>query len=180
MNTSQMGQITLAYVQAALVILEKQFLVPYGDYKRYDLVIEEFDGSFNRVQCKTGRIIRGAIYFPTSSTVARSRSGKKTVRTPYRGQVELFGVFCPDNGKVYLVPAEDVPKTHASLRIEPPKNKQKTRIQWAQPYEIASFGAVVKLGSRLNGIQENAGSNPAGSTSSRKQDSLSGSLFPDL
>jgi PD-(D/E)XK endonuclease len=168
MNTSQVGQITLAYVQAALILLEKQFLVPYGDYKRYDLVIEEFDGSFNRVQCKTGRIIRGAIYFPTSSTVARSRSGKKTVRTPYRG--ELFGVFCPDNGKVYLVPADEVPMTAAWLRLEPPRNKQNARIKWAQPYEIASFGAVAKLGSRLNGIQEIAGSNPAGSIQTRASD----------
>ena len=70
--------------------------------------------------------------------------------------------------------------TAAWLRLEPPRNKQKARIKWAQPYEIASFGAVAKLGSRLNGIQEIAGSNPAGSTSSRKRDSSSGSLFPDL
>jgi hypothetical protein len=179
-NTSKIGLITLVQVRWALVMLGKQVLEPSGDFKRYDLVIEEEDGSFKRVQCKTGRIVRGAIYFPTSSTVARSRSGKKTVRTAYRGQVELFGVFCPDNGKVYLVPADEVPMTSARLRLDPPRNQQKTRIQWAQPYEIASVGAVVKLGSRLNGIQESAGSNPAGSTSSRNNDSSSGSLFPDL
>jgi hypothetical protein len=179
-NTSQIGLITVEQVRLALVMLEKQVLEPLGDHSRYDLAIEEFDGSFQRIQCKTGRIIRGAIYFPTSSTVARSRTGKKTVRTPYRGQVELFGVFCPDNGKVYLVPADEVPVNAAWLRLDPPRNKQKTRIRWAQPYEIASFGAVAKLGSRLNGIQEVAGSNPAGSTSSRQTDSSLNYLFPDL
>lgn len=149
-NTSTVGEISTSQVIAALVLIGKRLLLPFGDSHRYDLAIEEEGGRFLRVQCKTGRMIRGAIYFPTSSTVARSRSGVKTVRRAYRGEVELFGVFCPDNGKVYLVPVDEVPPTCAWLRVEPPANKQRTHITWAAQYEI---GGVAQLGARLNGIE---------------------------
>ena len=149
-NTSKIGEVSTSQVLAALVLMGKQVLEPFGDSARYDLVIEEDDGRFLRVQCKTGRIICGAMYFPTSSTVARSRSGVKTVRRAYRGQIDLFGVFCPDNRKVYLVPVGDVPQNSAWLRVEPPRNNQQSRIKWASAYEI---GGVAQLGARLNGIQ---------------------------
>jgi hypothetical protein len=144
-NTSRVGEVTTARVLAALVALGKRVWLPFGDSSRSDLVIEEEDGRFLRVQCKTGRIIRGAIYFPTSSTVARSRTGTKTIRRSYRGEIDYFGVFCPDNNNVYLVPTEDVPITNAWLRVEPPRNNQQTRLIWASQYEL---GAVAQLGAR--------------------------------
>src|SRR5947209_2359950 len=84
-DTSRVAEVTTAQVLNALVVSGRRVLLPFGDSGRYDMVIEEEDGRFLRVQCKTGRLIRGALYFPTSSTVARSRTGAKTVRRGYRG-----------------------------------------------------------------------------------------------
>src|SRR5262249_16257884 len=98
-NTSKVGELSASQVLAGLILTGRGVWLPFGDSGRSDLVIEEQDGRFLRVQCKTGRIVRGALYFPTSSTLSRSRTGVKTVRRPYRGEIDLFGVYCPDNGK---------------------------------------------------------------------------------
>lgn len=135
-NTSKVGEVSAVQVAAALVRMGKSVLLPLGDHKRYDLVVEEEDGRFLRVQCKTGRIVKGVLWFPTCSISSRVRVGRKTVRKPYAGEVELFGVFCPDNGKVYLIPADDMARYAAFLRVEPAKNNQKKNIRWAAEYEI--------------------------------------------
>src|SRR5262245_7012178 len=98
----------------------KFVLLPFGEGRRYDLVIEEDDGRFVLVQCKTGRIRQGAVRFLAYSL--NLLPGDQVSRRPYLGEVEFFGVYCPANGKVYLVPVEDVPQTEASLRLEPPRN----------------------------------------------------------
>jgi hypothetical protein len=50
-------------------------LTVYGGNQRYDLVIEDADGHFWRIQCKTGRIDEGstAIRF---NTAIRNVTGK--------------------------------------------------------------------------------------------------------
>jgi PD-(D/E)XK endonuclease len=167
MNTSKIGEISQAQVLAALVQAGKSILLPFGDNKRYDLLIEEEDGRFFRVQCKTGRIINGAMQFPTSSLHAASRTGlDKSIKRSYRGVVDFFGVYCPQNGKVYLIPIDHLGDNGAFLRVEPPRNNQRRLIRWAHDYEI---GAVAQLGARVNGIHEVTGSIPVGSTSSQTE-----------
>ncbi len=162
MNTSKVGEISTAQVLAALVALGKKVWLPWGDSNRADLLIEEEDGGYWRVQCKTGRLVKGAILFPTSSFHAPSRTGlEKTDRRPYREQVDFFGVYCRQTEQVYLVPVADVRDNWGSMRVCPPKNNQKTRIRWASQYEI---GAVAQLGARQSGTLEVTGSIPVGST----------------
>jgi hypothetical protein len=135
-DTSKAGQISVAEVIRALVKLGKYVLLPFGDYKRYDLVIEEDDGRFRRVQCKTGRVIKGAISFYPCSVDSRSEPGR-CIRKTYGGQIDLFGVYCPDNGKVYLVPIDHVgDQLQCLLRIEPTRNNQQKRVRWARDYEV--------------------------------------------
>jgi hypothetical protein len=128
------GEITQAKVLAALVAAGKTVLVPFGDNARYDLVVEEEDGRFWRIQCKTGRLFAGTIKFPTSS----SHNHYFKARRDYRGQADYFGVFCPDNQKVYIVPVEGVGRSSASLRLFPTGNKQKAGIRWAPLYEVGT------------------------------------------
>ena len=54
----------------------------------------------------------------------------------YRGEIEYFGVYCPDNDKCYLVPVDDVAKTVGILRVEPTLNNQSKGVRWAKDYEI--------------------------------------------
>ncbi len=133
-DTSGPGEASRWQVIAALSRRDKQILLPIGDHFRYDLAIDE-SGTILRVQCKTGRLRKGAITFATCSIDSRSQKGK-CLRRHYRGEIELFGVYCPDNGKCYLVPVEKVGPNTAFLRVSPPRNGQKTRIYWAEDYEI--------------------------------------------
>jgi hypothetical protein len=117
----------------ALVRRKRFVLVPLGENQRYDLVFEE-DGRFMRVQCKTGRLINGAVLFNTVST--HGHRGKPSRN--YLGQVEYFGVYCPQLEKTYLVPIEDVTETNnkLTLRVEPTRNGQGKKIRWASAYEL--------------------------------------------
>ncbi len=133
-DTSRIGEISRWQIVAALTRRGKQLLLPVGDHLRYDLAIDD-EGTFLRVQCKTGRLRNGVVRFLTCSIDSRNRNGK-TICRGYRGEAELFGVYCPDNGKCYLVPVETVPTLKAFLRIDPPRNGQKTRILWAEDYEV--------------------------------------------
>jgi PD-(D/E)XK endonuclease len=111
-------------------------LVPFGENTRYDLVIERA-GKFSRVQCKTGRLLKGAVCFRTSSSYFHHPNPKIYVRD-YKGQVDLFAVFCPETGAVYLVPIEDVPPMNqASLRVEPARNNQRSGVRLGTDYQIA-------------------------------------------
>ena len=131
-NSKSIGDITQSHVMAALLKRGNKVLMPFGDNCRYDLVIEE-EGRFTRIQCKTGKISCGAIVFAVASSQYH-RGGK---RQNYRGQVDAFGVFCPDNEKVYVVPIDDLPLIReAKLRLTPARNSQVKGIRWAANYEI--------------------------------------------
>lgn len=105
-NSKDIGENSEAQVLAALLKKGKTVLKPFGDNQRYDLVIDE-NGEFIRIQCKTGRYILGCIVFDTCSS-AYHRGGKKK---HYRGDADLFGVYCSKTDKVYIIPVEDVAKT---------------------------------------------------------------------
>jgi PD-(D/E)XK endonuclease len=84
-------------------------LVPWGVNQRYDLVLD-LGHEFVRAQCKTGR--------------------------SYRGEAELFLVYCPENGRVSAVPVEEAPANCMHLRVSTPLNGQARRVRWASEYEL--------------------------------------------
>lgn len=136
-NTSRIGEVCVAQVLAALVRQGKTVWLPFGDSRRADFLIEEEDGRFLRVQCKNARLINGAVTFYPCSVDSRSERGR-CIRRGYRGQVELFGLYCPDNGKVYLMPVEHAGEVQCLLQVEPPRNNQRKGIRWARDYEIGA------------------------------------------
>ncbi len=136
-DPNRIGDISQLRVSAALIEAGKFVFQAVGQAGRSDLVFEDERGLF-RVQSKTGGIFNGAMFFPTQSLRAARRDTEwKRVARDYQGQIDYFGVFCPDNGKVYLVPI-GVANTHSRcyLRLTPPKNNQKKRIRWAREFEI--------------------------------------------
>jgi hypothetical protein len=48
----------------------------------------------------------------------------------------LLAVYCPDNGKVYIVPEAEMTRTHMYLRLAPPRNNMVKTIRWAAQYEL--------------------------------------------
>jgi len=128
-NTKRVGDISELRVMMALVSVGYRVAIPFGEDQRYDLIIEK-DNVLSRVQVKTGRLRRGAIFFNcTSSHVHRGGTRKM-----YVGEVEYFGVFCPDNDSTYLLPIDEILVQEGVLRVLPPKNGQIKGLRWADRY----------------------------------------------
>ena len=92
------------------------------------------DGTITRIQCKTGLLKDGAVYFRAHNADARRPNG-----VPYRGQVEAFGVFCPQTGTVYMVPISVLASiSTARLRITPSRNGQIKRVLFAKDFLLTA------------------------------------------
>jgi hypothetical protein len=84
---------------------------PFGENTRCDLIIERNDRLL-RVQCKTGRLRKGAIRFAVCSVYAHHPHPKVIFRT-YDGEIDAFAVYCPETTGVYLVPIDDIDVTRS-------------------------------------------------------------------
>src|SRR5688572_23964176 len=91
------GVRTEAIVLAELARRGYRVLLPFGSNQRYDLVLD-IEGSFIRVQCKTGRLRDGCVIFRAQSIRSNTR---KVVMRDYKDDVERFVVHCPDTGRLY-------------------------------------------------------------------------------
>ena len=107
-------------------------LRPLSAGLRYDLAIDNGDGTIRRVQCKTGILRDGVILFRTYNADGRRPRG-----VVYRGQIEAFGVYCPQTKAAYLIPigALDTSST-ARLRVDDARNGQVRRIKYASSFQI--------------------------------------------
>lgn len=135
-NTARKGEITETIVLAKLVELGYDCLLPFGHDSRYDIAIDD-DGKLIRVQCKMAHSVeeKSCIVFGIATTYARV-GGKPHIRKSYKGEVDYFGVYSPDTGKVYLVPIEDIAESSTKLRLQPTKNNQEKGVKWAKDYEV--------------------------------------------
>lgn len=115
MNTKAIGEVTEAQVLAALIRSGKSVLRPFGDNLRYDLLVDEGDGRFTRIQCKTARLHGDKLKFSACSSQWHLRTGKP--KRDYRGQAEVFGLYCPETNRSYLVPVESVSRSSAIIAI---------------------------------------------------------------
>ena len=71
-QTSATGNRTAGFVLAALLEAGYRPLLPFGDGHPYDIAFDD-DGRLLRVQCKTGRLIKGAVCFPYRYLVPRQQ-----------------------------------------------------------------------------------------------------------
>jgi PD-(D/E)XK endonuclease len=134
-HPKDIGDKTTLAIMLALREIGLAVLVPFGENTRYDLVID--DGSeLRRVQCKTGRLRRGAIVWNMCSHYGH-HTNPRVVRRDYQGEVDCFGVYCPETAGVYLIPMTELPiRVRRALRVDPPKNGQRKFIRYADRYEI--------------------------------------------
>jgi len=134
LNTKHIGDTCEAMVIARLVQAGCSVLMPFGDNQRYDMLVEHRKklGTFLRIQCKTGRLRNDVIIFKTSS---HTRGTGKT--RSYSGEVDIFGVYCPETDSVYMIPARICGASSMYLRVGESKNGQAERINWASDYLFA-------------------------------------------
>jgi len=134
-NTTAMGDIAEQAVVLALLKAGKTVLRPFSNASRYDLAVDNLDGTFTRVQCKTGTLKcdGGVVRFRPRSADARRPNG-----VPYHGQIDAFGVYCPQNQQVYFVPIADLGSisSEVSLRLVPARSGRKIGIRYATAYAL--------------------------------------------
>ena len=128
-------------VLARLLEVYPLVLIPFGENQRYDLLIDD-NGDFVRVQCKTGRLRNGVVLFNTCSITYHhpGNRGTRQYMHHYRGAADVFGVYCRETGRVYVVPVEEVGVRNGFLRIAPPKNSQSKKVRWAKDFALRSPG----------------------------------------
>jgi hypothetical protein len=134
-STNSIGDISEAAIITRFLRLGYVVLNPYGGNQRYDLVIEDADGQFWRVQCKTGRIDEGETVLKFNTSISNV-TGKNRQPRNYRGQCDFFAVYNEKLNKVYLIPVDQVGITIASLRLVSSKNNQDKYLRWAKDYEL--------------------------------------------
>jgi hypothetical protein len=130
-------------------------LVPFGENTRYDLVID--DGSrLARVQCKTGRLQDGAVVFSTCSSYAH-HPNPRVVKRDYQGEIDYFGVFCPETRRSYLIPIAEVPlRREAKLRVHPARNNQRLGVRLATRFEIGRAPLTAEPGASAGACRSSA------------------------
>jgi hypothetical protein len=135
-------------VLARLLEVYETILLPFGENQRYDLLIDA-GNEFIRVQCKTGRLRAGAIRFPAcSNTYHHPSPGRSSPSSDYRGEADIFGVYCPETDTVYMVPVQEVGRRLGCLRVEQTRNGQVRNIRWARDYEVKEEHPVYALDRR--------------------------------
>lgn len=133
-DTSGRGDIAEFAILLALSRMGKKILRPMSSAMRYDLLVDNEDGTFARIQCKIGTFRGGKIEFRLYSV-----SGHNTVAKRYAGQIDAFGVYCPDTNAAYLIPMEALGQCGnlATLRLTPARNGQRKRIRNAAEFLIS-------------------------------------------
>lgn len=134
-ETTGRGDTAEFAVLLALTSEGRKVLRPMSSAMRYDLLVDNEDGTFTRIQCKSGTLRSGRIEFRLYSV-----SGHNTRKNGYRGQIDAFGVYCPETGATYLVPMKALGDcgTLAALRTAPARNGQLRRTRSAEAFKIGS------------------------------------------
>ena len=134
-DSNTKGQISEAAITTRLLQAGYIVLMPYGGNQRYDMIVEDADGQFWRIQCKSAWIDEDGTVLKFD-TANHNVTGQKRDWRHYRGQCEYFALYSAELDKVYLLPVDEVGITRAHLRLMPTKNNQEKNIRWAKDYEL--------------------------------------------
>jgi hypothetical protein len=153
-DTKAAGDIAEAVVMAEFLKAGFPVLIPFGENHRYDLVIEA-GGPFLRVQCKTASPYgwqgdSSCIRFHAYSH--RFVSRKFEGREAYRDQADLFAVYAPTTGQVYVLAVDEVPKTDVWLRLAPAKNGQHSGLRMAEDHTLVAWASRLADRPRTTGL----------------------------
>lgn len=132
LKTTEVGNISLGRVMSACIA--KRFIVslPVGDGYPYDLIIDN-GRQIMKVQVKTGKLIKGALYVHLRSNNGRWSKNKKSRN--YTGKIDAFASYCRETNQCFLIPIKETGKSAFLIRMKLPKNNSK-KINWATNYLI--------------------------------------------
>ena len=142
LTPSQKGAVAEAAIAAAAIQLGLVVLRPLCEGRRYDLMLD-LDPALLRVQCKLARH-RGGVLSVNLQTSRHTPRGY--VRTSYSAsEIDAVAVYSPHLGRCFLIPIEHVAGRRAvHLRLDPTRNNQAQRINWARDYELHAVVARLR------------------------------------
>ncbi|HEY6284538.1 MAG TPA: group I intron-associated PD-(D/E)XK endonuclease [Ktedonobacteraceae bacterium] len=138
---SELGRQGETFVISRLMEVGYVVLVPVDGTQRYDMVIEDANGQFWRIQCKTGKWkeAEGVIIFSARKSSFSRGAWAKTAYT-YHDAVDFFAVYSRELQKVYLVPIDQVGVNEGWLRVKPAPTQRKgfkgRSAKLAEDYEL--------------------------------------------
>jgi PD-(D/E)XK endonuclease len=165
LTTDQKGNVAELAIAAAAAGFGIDVYRPVGEGGSADLVFG-IAHRLLRVQCKWAPLLGETI---VARCYSSRRNRDRFARRRYdEGEIDALAAYCRDTAKCYFLPPRLwVARREVRLRVGPCRNNQQLRINWASDYEFAATlgapGAIAQLGERLHGMQEVAGSSPAGS-----------------
>lgn len=136
-SRSSVGAESTAIIAAKLVQSGYVVLTPYGSIHLHDLLIEDAEGQFWRLWCRTAWFSkdRTAILFDGSSPFEKKVAARRSsLKEKSRNDVDYFAVYHPRLHKVYLLPALHTAQGENSLQLTPKGREQEG--MWAQDYEL--------------------------------------------
>jgi len=113
MSTFKVGNRSLAEVIKYFLARENQVFVPFGDGGLYDLIVD--DGvRLIKVEVKTGKLMKK---ITKSVVIFNTESHQKRRAIDCRQSADIFAVFCPQTGNVYIVPASEASSGKHTLTV---------------------------------------------------------------
>ena len=133
-HTKQKGD--LGVLKAQLDLYEQGFTVfaPLTEHCPFDLVAYR-KGEFRRVQVKFRSLDRFGKIDVKFSTCWTDRNGTHTVPVD-KNEVDLYCIYCPETDECYYI-EPGMFGSHASLRVEAPKNGQFKGVNFAADFRRA-------------------------------------------
>ena len=132
LNSKQKGISTELQCLAAFGQLGIQTLIPYGDYARYDIVLD-INNIFYRVQCKTATKKDDESYYFSCRSTAANHS-RAASRSYTKNEIDFFATIIEN--KCYLIPINECGVNTKTLRFVYPKSGQKAGVSLAKEYEL--------------------------------------------
>jgi prevent-host-death family protein len=149
LTNNQKGDLAEAKIRCAAVEHGLTVFEPTSGHARADLIIE-VGRNLIRLQVKWGALS------PDGGFIGARISGSSCtpngyVISPYTDEIDVFGIYCGELDRCYLVPIDpEAHKHYVRLRLKPSRNNQRACINLAEQYEFP--GAVAQL-ARASGWQ---------------------------
>jgi prevent-host-death family protein len=145
LNSNIKGAVAEQAIVLAAVKLGVPVLKPVSEHGRSDLALE-IGGKLWRVQCKWGRLDRGSEVVIVGVGTSRHTPNGYVTTTYTETEVDLFGVYCGELDRCFLLPIERFARMHQiHLRLAPARNGQQACITLARDFDFDFEGAVAQL-----------------------------------
>jgi len=129
-HTKDKGDLGVLKAQVDLAEQGYTVLIPLSEHTPFDFVIYK-EGAFKRVQVKYRSVYRGTIALRARSTWSDAKGTH--MREVNKEEFDLYCIYCPDTDECYYLDPREFSKS-VSLRVEAPKNNQRTGIKKAADY----------------------------------------------